>query len=296
MPITQTEVYALTAKGSHELKGGATALTTQELGLVVLIDGRRDVAAIAELAKLDDPSKLESLLDTLQRRGFIGIAEPAASADGSLEYFFSARPSLHESSQPASASVAREAASGASTLRDTGYYVSIARRARARATSGELTVLIVEDEPLVAKYLKALVEMEGFIARLASNREEIVAQLREPPVPDLVILDVNLPDTNGFEVLERMRSYPLFAEVPVVMVTTQATRESVMKGLALGADGYITKPFDVDILVRGLKAVLGLLPPAAGALIPARLPGWKESDSRGETGNAIDRERATVGR
>lgn len=281
MPITQADIYALTAKGSYELKGGATALTTHELGLVVLVDGRRDVAAIAELAKIDDPRKIEGLLDALLRRGFIGVAVPPDNADGSLEYFFAARPSPPESSQQQpSANVAREAAAGASTLRDTGYYVSIARRARVRATSGQLTVLIIEDEPLVAKFLKALVEMEGFTTRLASNREEIIAELRNPPVPDLVILDVNLPDTDGFEVLQRMKSYPRFSEVPVVMVTTQATRESVSKGLALGADGYITKPFEIDILLRGIKAVMGLLPPAPGGLIAARPASWKESDLR----------------
>ncbi len=280
MPISPPDVYAVTAKGSNELKGGATALSTQELELIVLIDGRRQVSAIAALAKTGDPAKIVGDLENLLRKGFIGLALPAEDAAGSLDYFFAKRK-LPEPSTQATAEVAQEAASGASALRDLGYYVSIARRAHARAALGELTVLIVEDEPLVAKYLKALVEMEGLIGRLASNREEIIAELRNPPVPDLVILDVNLPDTNGFEVLQQMKSHPLFADVPVVMVTTQATRESVMKGLALGADGYITKPFEVDILLRGIKAVLGLLPPPADALIAARPASWKENTSRG---------------
>lgn len=283
MPIRQSDVYALTAKGSNELSGGATALTSADLELIVLIDGLRPVSALAKLAKSVDPANIEVevVLENLLRRGFIRVAMPAEEADLSLEYFFSARQDAPDSSHEATASVAREAASGASALRDLGYYVSIARRAHARPTAGDLTVLIVEDEPLVAKYLRALVEMEGLTARLASNREEIVAQLQNPPVPDLVILDVNLPDTNGFEVLQRMKSHPQFADIPVLMVTTQATRESVMKGLALGADGYITKPFEVDILLRGIKAVLGLLPPAPGALLAAPPASWKENDSRG---------------
>jgi two-component system, OmpR family, response regulator len=282
MPISQAEVYALTAKGSNELKGGATALTTHELELIVLIDGRRQVSAIAKLARTGDPSKIGEVLGNLMRKGLIALAMPAEDAHGSLEYFFSARQNPPEPSEQATASVAQEAATGASTLRDLGYYVSIARRAHVRTTSEELTVLIVEDEPLVAKYLKALIEMEGLVPRLASNRAEIIAELRKSPLPDLVILDVNLPDTNGFEVLQRMKSHPLLVDVPVMMVTTQATRESVMKGLALGADGYITKPFEVDILLRGIRAMLGLLPPAAPeALVAARSASWSEGDSRG---------------
>jgi two-component system, OmpR family, response regulator len=280
MPVTEADIYKLTPKGSNELKGGATGLTPHELELIVLIDGRRQVSAITKLATIGDPAEIGGLLENLLRKGFIAVASPMEETDLRLQYFFAARQSPQPSEQ-ATASAAEEAATGASTLRDMGYYVSIARRARTRATTGPLTVLIVEDEPLVAKYLKALVEMEGLIPRLASNREEIIAELRTPPVPDLVIMDVNLPDTNGFDVLQRMKTYARFADVPVVMVTTQATRESVMKGLALGADGYITKPFEVDILVRGLRAVLGLLPPALETLGAARPPSWNENDLRG---------------
>src|ERR1700674_1809657 len=294
MLIRQTDVYALTAKGSNELKGGATLLTSHDLELIVLIDGRRPVSALANLAKTGDQSKIEGSLDSLLHKGFIREARPTESANNGLDYFFATKRDLPEPSEQATASVAQEAAAGASALRDLGYYVSIARRARTQAKSGPLSVLIVEDEPLVAKFLKALVEMEGLIARLASNREEIIAELTSPPLRDLVILDVNLPDTNGFEVLQRMKGDPRFAEVPVVRVTTQATRESVTKGLALGADGYITKPFDVDILVRGLKAVMGLLPPPETP-IPARPPSWKQGDSIGDKGNAVSRELASVG-
>ena len=279
MSIGQADIYALTAKGSNELKGGATALTTHELELIVMIDGRRPASAIAKLVKADDPSKIGEALENLLRNGFIGVAMPAES-DASLEYFFAAKQSSSEPSEQATASVAEEAATGASTLRDLGYYVSIARRAHARPAPCQLTVLIIEDEPLVAKYLKALVEMEGLTARLASKRDEIIAQLRHPPLPDLVVLDVNLPDTNGFEVLQRMKSHPSLAHIPVMMVTTQASRESVMKGLALGADGYITKPFEVDILLRGIKAVLGLLPPGPENFVAPRPAAWTEQHSR----------------
>lgn len=277
MPISRADVCTLTAKGNNELKGGATALEAGELELMVLVDGRRQVSGISGLVKSHDIAQVEASLQSLLRRGFIRLAAVPDAAEGTLEYFLppvSRSPSVL--SEQSAEHVAEEAAAGALTLRDHGYYVSIARRARTTApvAARQLTVLVVEDEPLVARYLKALVEMEGHTARMAANREEIIAALRTAPLPDLAILDVMLPDTNGFDVLQSMKSNPKIAEVPVMMVTMQATRESVMKGLALGADGYFTKPFEVDILLRGMKAVLGLLPPAQDAGTPLKDPRW----------------------
>ena len=94
--------------------------------------------------------------------------------------------------------------------------------------------------------------------RLATNREEIVAALRRRPVPDLALLDIRLPDADGFEVLARIRMHPILKEMPVVMMTALAARESVLTGLQLGADGYLTKPFKREVLLRVVDAVLGV--------------------------------------
>lgn len=262
MSTGHDRIYAITTKGTNELKSGATTLAPSELELLVLVDGRRPVSAIAALSK-SDAAHVESALRNLLLGGHVRDAKASDRASEGFDYFFGAQQPIPEPSPQALERAAHEAVDGASALREHGYYVSIARRAQtpARPMPPSLTVLVVEDEPLVAKYLKALVEMEGHVPRMAANREEIVAELRKAPLPDLVILDVMLPDTNGFHVLQRMKSHPAIADVPVMIVTTQATRESVMKGLALGADGYFTKPFEVDVLLRGMKAVLGLLPP-----------------------------------
>jgi DNA-binding response OmpR family regulator len=73
-----------------------------------------------------------------------------------------------------------------------------------------------------------------------------------------MILDVVLPDVNGFDVLQKMKTHPALKAVPVIMLTAEAKRESVMRGLVGGADGYITKPFEKAVLIAGVKAVLGL--------------------------------------
>ncbi len=282
MATGHADIYVLTAKGSNELKGGATSLAPHELELLVLVDGRAPVSTIIEQSRTNSAAEVRDILKSLLHNGFVHIAKPAEGSDISLEYFFDPGKYAPEPSAQARAGAAEEAAAGASSLREEGFYVSIARRARGRQriASDKPSVLVIEDEPLVAKYMRALMELEGFTVMLASNRAEIVAELSRRPLPDLVILDVMLPDTNGFEVLQSMKRGPVLAEIPVVMVTTQATRESVMKGLAFGADGYMTKPFEVEVLVRGVKAVLGLLPPGRDGGVPAQPAPWQESDSR----------------
>jgi DNA-binding response OmpR family regulator len=72
------------------------------------------------------------------------------------------------------------------------------------------------------------------------------------------LLDVTLPDADGFDILRKIRQHTTLRAVPFIMVTGNATREGVLKGLAAGADGYITKRFDPDNLVATIRAVLGL--------------------------------------
>ena len=99
--------------------------------------------------------------------------------------------------------------------------------------------------------------------RAALKRDDIVISLRQVPPPDLILLDVQLPDANGFDILAKMRQHPSLKSMPVVMLTAESTRESVLRGLQGGADGYITKPFEPDMLISAVKAVLGLSPPPA---------------------------------
>ena len=67
-----------------------------------------------------------------------------------------------------------------------------------------------------------------------------------------------LPDADGFDVLSKVRQHPLLKSTPVIMVTAKATRESVMRGLACGADGYVTKPFEAENVVKAVRTVLGV--------------------------------------
>ena len=147
------------------------------------------------------------------------------------------------------------------SLKRAGYYVSIAHQ-RAdtleRPAGHVLSAVVVEDDPMLAKFIQSYLSFEGFNVRLASNRLEVIAEFRNPSIPDLILLDVMLPDADGFEILLRLRQHPLFEDVPVIMLTGKTSREAVIKGLAGGANGYITKPFQADALMRAIRTVVGL--------------------------------------
>ncbi|QJW85673.1 response regulator transcription factor [Ramlibacter terrae] len=91
----------------------------------------------------------------------------------------------------------------------------------------------------------------------------MLSEFRKPPVPNPVLLDVMLPDVDGFEVLASLRRHPAFGKVPIIMLTGKATREAVLQGLNGGADGYITKPFEPDALMTAVRTVLGMPEPGA---------------------------------
>ena len=122
-------------------------------------------------------------------------------------------------------------------------------------------ILIVEDEPDIALGLQLDLRSEGYGVEICADGEDASRRGREQGW-DLILLDVMLPDVNGFDILASLRKHPAFQRVPVMMITGKATREAVLKGLAWGADGYITKPFEPDALMTAVRTVLGLPQPA----------------------------------
>jgi two-component system KDP operon response regulator KdpE len=113
-------------------------------------------------------------------------------------------------------------------------------------------ILVVEDEPRMLDLMRITLEGAGFIVSGAMSGQEGLAKLRDE-IPDIVILDLNLPDISGFEVLREVRNT---VQVPVIMVTVQASDDDRIFGLELGADDYLGKPFNHRELVSRIKAVL----------------------------------------
>ncbi len=113
-------------------------------------------------------------------------------------------------------------------------------------------VLVVDDEPRIIRFVRINLEMEGFRVIEAADGLEALTQVREK-MPDMVLLDVMMPEMDGFETLRMIREV---SSVPVIMLTVRSAEEDKVKGLDLGADDYVTKPFSPRELVSRVRAVL----------------------------------------
>ena len=121
---------------------------------------------------------------------------------------------------------------------------------------GETVILLVEDDPDQAALGELRLTMAGYQVRTVDGSKALSRALREEARPDLLLLDVMLPDGNGFDILAQLRGLPAFATLPIVLLTVKAELGDIRNGLALGADGYITKPYSKNQLAEVIGRVL----------------------------------------
>jgi two-component system KDP operon response regulator KdpE len=127
-------------------------------------------------------------------------------------------------------------------------------------------VLVVDDEPRMVNFMRLNLELEGMRVISASNGREAIDHVRDD-MPDVVLLDIMMPVMDGFEALRRLRQ---FSQVPVIVLTAKDEEDDRIKGLELGADDYIGKPFSHRELVSRLRAVMRrhyAAPPVAQTLV-----------------------------
>ena len=117
-------------------------------------------------------------------------------------------------------------------------------------------VLIADDEPNIVVSLEFLMRQNGFDVRIVRNGDEALAAVAEF-APDLVLLDVMMPVRNGYEVAQRIRENPAWQGIKIVMLTAKGRETEVSKGIAVGADAYVTKPFSTRELVERVKRLVG---------------------------------------
>jgi DNA-binding response OmpR family regulator len=118
-------------------------------------------------------------------------------------------------------------------------------------------ILIADDEENIVISLEFLMKREGFEVIVAGDGEEALQRIHDD-APDLVLLDVMMPKKSGFEVCQEVRADPSLNGVRILMLTAKGRDTEVAKGLALGADGYMTKPFSTKELVAQVHALLGV--------------------------------------
>lgn len=236
--------------------------------LSVPADYRRILAMIGDEAHFDVirgalrryPDKLiEEWLAELEEIGYL----ESAPEDGDLDLDFTNLIASPAAPAPVMAEDARRIEADAklaeATLERTGAWIAEDRlwnRPPAVKPASETTVLIVEDDPDQLALADLRVALAGYKVRVARDARELLEALRIPPLPDILLLDVMLPVGNGFDILANLRKHPKLALLPVAMLTAKDDPQEVSKGLALGADAYITKPYSKNILADTIARVL----------------------------------------
>ncbi|MBC7624433.1 MAG: response regulator [Aeromicrobium sp.] len=148
-----------------------------------------------------------------------------------------------------------EAIIGESKLTSNGFFVRLFPDAPRRApASAPPTILVVEDDEVTSALLERMLLKAGYKVLVATNRAGIVVGMKAKP--DLVILDVLLPDANGFDILNRIRSSSSLRTLPVLMLSSLGALEDIMKGLKMGANGYLTKPAKSKALLNAIEEVM----------------------------------------
>lgn len=256
--MAEKVVYTQTAKGREELTAVPGNLGPNLKALLGMFDGR---STVEDLQKKLDKVPLDRLLLALQALVEDGYLEAVATPPASNGLDFAAfmnRPT------PTPSAAQRQQAEQATltsmrALKQSGYFVNIvsqsARRIPPRA-GDKYSVLIIDGDQANALILARALVLANFEVRSASREHDIFAELSKLP-PDLILMDVALPDVVGIEVLAKLREHPVFKSVPVIVVTAQAQHDDVVAALVYGANGFMTKPVKPEVLLESVKSVLG---------------------------------------
>ena len=116
-------------------------------------------------------------------------------------------------------------------------------------------VLIVDDEPNIVVSLEFLMKQKGYTVKAVDNGKDALEALREF-APDLVLLDVMMPQLSGYELAQKVRENPAWSQIKIVMLSAKGRDVEVTKGMAMGADAYVTKPFSTKELVALVRRLL----------------------------------------
>jgi two-component system, OmpR family, response regulator len=153
------------------------------------------------------------------------------------------------------AELSEEAVIGESKLNSNGFFVRIFPDAPKRLPEGAPpVVLVIEDDEVTGMLIERILTRESYRVVRATNRAEIATAMKGKP--DLVLLDVLLPDANGFDILNRIRSNEKLKMLPVLMLSSLGSLDDIMKGLKCGANGYLTKPAKAKALLKAIEEVI----------------------------------------
>jgi len=254
-----TVVYHLTAAGSEAIvaKDGHTEVPLAYRRLLGLINASGHVDVLRGRLRRFPDRLIDDWLKELVDLKMVDV-RPAGKL---VEITFTGyrAPKLPPLPDEDSKHVARTAVIAGATLLRSGSYIADERVANLPPLDkppARTMVLLVEDDPDQATLAQLRLKLAGYRVRTVERARHLSRSLREDSHPDLLLLDVMLPDGDGFDILAKVRGSPQFATLPVVMLTSKTELADIHRGLALGADGYITKPYSKTQLAEVIRRVL----------------------------------------
>ena len=256
----QDRIYCRTAAGDRALRSSNPPIPSDYHRILRIIEGDTHPDVIRGFLRRFPDALLADWLAELVELGLVA----SVHADPAQEQDFNAGLKLKRAGAGAmtpddSHRIAKQVRDAHAALDDAGAYLfpdRLENRRKLAKKAREIVVLIVEDDPDQAALANLRARTAGYAVRVARDCKELVEQIRAQALPDLVLLDVNLPDGNGFDVLASIRRHPKLALLPVVMLTALAEPADVRRGLDLGADGYVTKPYSKRVVAEIIRSVL----------------------------------------
>ncbi len=250
----KTRTYRLTSAGRSAWESQDMAVPEDYRRILWLMDFHGQDGMVGEVLRRYPQNVLDEWLAEMEDLGLIELSTDAQDSESTF--------STREADRTVGldqARMRRDGESASAALARTGAYISadrISRRPAPRKPPADCVVLIVEDDPDQLALADLRVSMAGYKVRVAKSVNEFLHSMLDEGAPDLLLLDVVLPDGNGFDLLAKMRRHPVLGSLPIVMLTAENEAEDIGRGLLLGADGYITKPYTKNILADVIRRVL----------------------------------------
>jgi len=244
--------YRLTDAGREAWEGQDAAVPADYRRILWMMDVQGQGGVADTLSKLYPQELLEEWLAEMEELGLIELA-PEGGAAGFAPRAADRTAALDQAQLREAAKVA------GNSLARTGAYLALDRlrhRPGPLKAPADTVILIVEDDPDQLALADLRVSMAGYRVRVANSVNGFLQAIVDEGAPDLLLLDVMLPDGDGFDVLSKMRRHQALGSLPIVMLTARNDPADIGRGLALGADGYITKPYTKNILGDVIGRVL----------------------------------------
>jgi CheY-like chemotaxis protein len=252
--------YRRTAAGDEAFASEDTAVPSDYRRVLGVIEGETQFDVIRGRLRQYPSKLLEDWLVEIEELGYIESSPTEAALDLDFVAHFKKKPPDQTGTiKEDMLRLERTAREAGAALTRSGVFLAKDRLKNLPPSSkspGRTVVCIVEDDPDQLALADLRVSMAGYQVRAARSGAEFVNLIRSYAPPDIVLLDIMLPDGNGFDILARIRSHPKLALLPVVMLTAENTPDAIKRGLALGADAYVTKPYSKTIVVDTIRAVL----------------------------------------